>query len=581
MNTLRRKCCVGVLIVVVAMMWPLLSWAAPQGDTAQLTVAGVTNVTFPLAQPVTLSVMGPQKWYPSAGQLVWVDVQQRLNLKLDFNEIPYPEKKEITLATGNLQDLVEVTASESFQYGNAGAFVELSQYLPFMPNVQKWLDRYSQYRFAYTLSDGKMYGLPKFTTQNDKDVGWGYNQDQLEDHNQLTVPTSLTELASVAAKFHGKNPDIYPIIGYVRTGRFFPPDVNTTLQAIMNTLDVGDVDVNFFRSDGKFHYTPLQQGFKDAVVYNKMLYDEQLVSPQYLTLNWKGWQKGFENAPNVSGQWQLAPFSAGRDFNRLVNILRWHQWSVDGVRDQWWPEVYPMLLSQTMSLPQDIPLRGKAANPEVIAFNKQLERDPQKLSVALAFMDWLYSDEGTRWLNYGAEGVHYDMVGGNPVVRTQYRGNTPEFYARDAAWKEVSAREDVKGDVTKISEEEKRSIESYGLYQVWNSYPLNPVFVFDGEAQRWPSPSSQATIAKIAELERTGNVVGKFPLPFTVDQQRRVIDLKTTAQDTVLKNVDLFITGRRSMNDWDAFMQEVEAAGGAELEQLYNQVYTSRVLNRG
>ena len=85
------------------------------------------------------------------------------------------------------------------------------------------------------------------------------------------------------------------------------------------------------------------------------------------------------------------------------------------------------------------------------------------------------------------------------------------------------------------------------------------------------------TKAKVAELEQTSNIVGKYPLPFSVDEQRKVADLKTSTLDTVLKNVDLFITGRRPMDEWDAFINEVKSAGATDLEVLYNRTYNFKV----
>ena len=135
----------------------------------------------------------------------------------------------------------------------------------------------------------------------------------------------------------------------------------------------------------------------------------------------------------------------------------------------------------------------------------------------------------------------------------------------------------MKGDVTKVTTDEKRAIQYYSLYQVWPRWALYQIHLFDGDTQRWPSPAFPFTTAKIAELEQESNVVGKYPLPFSVDEQRKVADLKTNTLDTVLENVDLFITGRRPMDEWDAFIKEVKSAGATDLEVLYNRTYNFKV----
>ena len=45
----------------------------------------------------------------------------------------------------------------------------------------------------------------------------------------------------------------------------------------------------------------------------------------------------------------------------------------------------------------------------------------------------------------------------------------------------------------------------------------------------------------------------------------------------MLENVDLFITGRRPMDEWDAFIKEVKSAGATDLEVLYNRTYNFKV----
>ena len=351
--------------------------------------------------------------------------------------MPYPEKKQITLAMGNIPDLAQVTASESFEYGTVGGFLNLADYLDWMPNLRSWLDRYEQYRFAYTLLDGSLYMAPKFSTQNDKDIQWGYNEDQLVERSGLPVPGSLEELAEVATQFRDMEPDIYPIVGLYWPG--IANGANTALQATLNSMGIGDIDINYFRDEDQFLYTALHPRFKEAVEYVKGLYDEKLISQTYITENYRDWQKLFEAAPNKDGRHTLAPFSAYQ-INRHANNLRWHEWSVNGLREQWWPEVYPLFLGDRISLPLAQPLSGSSLDPDGLAVSKALESEPTKLAKTLAFVDWLYSEDGVRWINYGQEGEHYDLVGGEVDVRPEYTGNTPEFYERDGRWKALRER---------------------------------------------------------------------------------------------------------------------------------------------
>ena len=243
------------------------AWADGQGEAGMEAAAGMgidlADVSIPFDETLELTMLGPKYWYASGGQLVWIDMQEGLNVQITFNEVPYPEKKQITLAMGNIPDLAQVTASESFEYGSVGGFLNLADYLDWMPNLRRWLDRYEQYRFAYTVLDGSLYMAPKFSTQNDKDIQWGYNEDMLVERSGLPVPGTLEELADVAKQFRDMEPNIYPIVGLYWPG--IANGANTTLQATMNSMGIGDIDINYFRDEDQFLYTALHPRFKEAV----------------------------------------------------------------------------------------------------------------------------------------------------------------------------------------------------------------------------------------------------------------------------------------------------------------------------
>ena len=38
----------------------------------------------------------------------------------------------------------------------------------------------------------------------------------------------------------------------------------------------------------------------------------------------------------------------------------------------------------------------------------------------MKFLDWAYSEDGERLMNYGIEGKHYDMVDGKPIIREEF-----------------------------------------------------------------------------------------------------------------------------------------------------------------
>ncbi len=60
---------------------------------------------------------------------------------------------------------------------------------------------------------------------------------------------------------------------------------------------------------------------------------------------------------------------------------------------------------------------------------------------------------------------------------------------------------------------------------------------------------------------------------------KRVITLSTQCKDYTLAEVDKFIMGKKSMEEWDAFVNELKAKGASELEVIYNTAYNYEIAN--
>lgn len=66
----------------------------------------------------------------------------------------------------------------------------------------------------------------------------------------------------------------------------------------------------------------------------------------------------------------------------------------------------------------------------------------------------------------------------------------------------------------------------------------------------------------------------KYMTPaFTLEEQEEVTELTMELQTQFDSNIDAFITGTRSMDEWDDFVQEQIDAGSERLEELYNTAY--------
>jgi putative aldouronate transport system substrate-binding protein len=557
-----------------------------QGTTKQTTTSGTTaqptepGSYFPLKEAVEISVFGAGYWNPIDAPIAYADMLEKLNIKIKWNTPSegFTEKKDIALATKDIPDLMWVSNSDSIKYGTMGAFVELSQYIDKMPDVENFLTTYESFKYAFMTADSKYYGLPLFTDNDLTTLFWAYNKEMFTKWN-IAEPKSLAELLTVARQIKAKDPSrYYPIVGSVGVPQI---DFYSVLKSVCNTMGIGDdADINFFIKEDVFKFTPTQPKFKEAVAYVKTLFDEQLISPEYLTLTpgasrafWSEYEvAGFTGDPNDV----FTGFIGSMEFSSVLNFQRWADNETKGLSSKVRGSQFGfMTMSNEVSLTNVNPIISTNSG-STVCIGAAAASNPQKLELLLNLCNWMYSEEAITMFNYGREGVHYDMVDGKPVIKALYRADTPEYASVYFKGTPVRDRIDaLNWDYTKVAMEDQLKI--WGFYEAYSFMPFNQVTVYKANSTRYPSSIDDQVFALNAELKKNATIIGKKPLPFDADQNKRIIDLKVICKDYTLQEVDKFIMGKRSMDEWDAFVKQLKSMGATELETLYNSVYAYQV----
>ena len=586
------------LLVCFLMVAALITGCAgsedKNGATQQTTQAPGTNQTegsasqgdgsyFPLKTTAEISVFGCGWVNPIETLIGMQDTLKKLNIKVKWDGTwdGLAEKKDIALATKNITDLMWVSSADTQKYGPMGAFVELSQYIDKMPNVKKWLEKYDAYKYSFMMADGKFYGVPKSTEQDQNTILWAYNKEKFDEWG-IAEPKTLDEMYQAAKTIKAKNPTKYfPIVGTVPNPQI---EFYSVLKAVCNSMGIGDdADINYYIKEDTYKYTVLNPKFKEAVEYVKKLYDEQLISPNYLTIApgadreyWDEWSGGGDVYDHFTGFIGSMALGSTKEFQRWADNEK-----ITGNKQR--PSAFGYTaLSNEVSMTAVNPVTNGTENGgsvyvcNAVCIGAQAAKDPAKLEMLLKIIDWMYSDEAILMYNYGREGTHYDMVDGKPVLKPLYVGNTKEYHDVNDKGTPVRDRYDAAGwDPTKISMEDQ--ILSWGFYTVYPMMPFNQIELMDPMMQMWPSSNSKEITAYNAELKKNATIIGKRPLPFDADQTKKKNDLTIAARDYSLQEVDKFIMGKRSMTEWDAFINELKAKGASELENLYNSVYAYQV----
>ena len=159
------------------------------------------------------------------------------------------------------------------------------------------------------------------------------------------------------------------------------------------------------------------------------------------------------------------------------------------------------------------------------------------LDEALAYIDWMYSDEGRELLTWGRPG---------------------DLYTEDAAgnrtWKEFSTAAEMK---------QATGFEVFGFYQRYD---------FNGELSTFSPECRSAT-----EEARKYDLPQQPVLAFNDEEQSIVNTVGTNVKTFVDEQVSKFLLGERSFDEWDSYVAEVEALGLADLKAVHESSY-ARVL---
>ena len=495
------------------------SSAAPASASTAASSAGGGPL---FSQPVTLSMLTPShaSWPFQKDWYVIDLVKEKTNVTFNINSVDtegFAEKLNLTMASGELPDLIYLLNTNIVQqYGSQGAFINIFDYMDQMPNFKAWYEANQQYALSYLSADGALYQFPQQGVEETNRRGWMYRADVFEELG-LTAPTNKDEFYDVLVKLKEAYPDSYPL-GF----RSFVGSLNqfNMLAPSWGTYHIMNEDNRFFGYDydtGKWIFGPTTDAYKEMVTFYHQLYEEGLLLPNFLTIDTKGWQDVIAN----SDSFITVDYLSRIDF--FNNSMR------------------PSDPDFTMSFlaPPSFGSEGQAMFPNsakaMMGF--VVSSQTKKLDDVLAYVDWMYSEEGRELLSWG---------------------RPDELYTEDAqgnrTWNEFSTAAEMK---------QGTGLQTYGFYELYD---------FDGELSTF-SPECRAA----TEEARKYDLAAQPVLAYT-DEEKEVVDtIGVNIQTHVSEEISKFLLGERSLDEWDAYVAEIDALGLDKLEAVHTSSY-ARVL---
>ena len=288
----------------------------------------------------------------------------------------------LMLASGEIDDLVFAQKELTFiKYAMDGAFVPLNEYFHLMPNVKKFMDEHPVVKKNITASDGNIYYLPVITCAKAKS-GWFVRQDWM-DKLGLELPRTAEDVYNVLTAFKTQDPngngkaDEVPYFSYLKLEELF---------------GLWDARKDWYLEKGEVKYGPMQPKYKTAMKNLIKWYSEGLFDTEVVTAS----------SSNRSRDRLLNDNVGGMTYDYFASTARFN----DTLQDK-----IPGFEFLPFAPPEDIVLHTRGDN---VQYGWGVYSGTKYLEEAVKYLDFWWSEEGGNLVNFGEEGVHWEMVDGKP-----------------------------------------------------------------------------------------------------------------------------------------------------------------------
>lgn len=489
----------------------------------------VNKEGFPIVdEPINLKVFAAKN--PQNAQndwndiLIWNEYAEMTNINIEWDQIPLEsleEQRNLALSGGNFPDvffLASIPPTDIFKYGQQGMFIELNDLIDeYAPNLKKAMEEYPEVRKAVTFPDGKIYSFPTilspefpsrligsrpwFSKETLKTVGMEVPETTDEFYEFLKATKELTN----KTPYGGTSMD--ELVSWLQ-GAF---DLGTT--GVRNeNIDVDPDD------ESKVRFYSVTDDYKELLEYIHRLFNEGLIEQNIFSIEWDQYLANASEGNYASTIFyepvMLFGEEVGKDYVGATALE-----GPNGHKK--FVKVAPFVNSIS-----NFVITNENTNPEA----------------TVRWMDYFYSDEGTRFYYMGIEGETYEVTEDGEYVYTDNILNSPDGLTMEQ-------------EVTKY------------LTWVGNQIGLSKQEYFQGSEN---GPASLEAAEKIAPY------VPEEIWPYLLYTEEEYDFLHTTGADInkyIEEQRDRFIYGSIPFSEWDDFVDTVEQMGLNELMEIHQKAY--------
>ncbi len=312
------------------------------------------------------------------------ELRRRTGINVQIQAVPvatYKEKAKVLIATK--EEMPEMLYPSGFStdevndFGNQGAFANTLEYKDDLPNFKKiFIDEAEERGLTGTIKnymspDGKLYMFPIYDINRDVNHGMLYRKDIFDKHG-IEMWHDKDSFIEVLRELKRLYPNSTPFASKTQT---------TIFRDIGYSWGLNGYNMYFDEKTRSWKYGCIDSKFKEVLDFLKLLYNERLIDPEFLTTTQNAWTNKMTQADKAFVTWDWI----GR---------------LDQFTDSSTVPGY--------DLRYGYPIGGKVVTLGRTGMGSCIKSGPTEL-LSLKLCDYLLSDSGAQLLTMGIEGVTYNL----------------------------------------------------------------------------------------------------------------------------------------------------------------------------
>ncbi|MDR1116943.1 MAG: extracellular solute-binding protein [Oscillospiraceae bacterium] len=434
----------------------------------------------------------------------------------------------LMVASGDFTDIVRIYSESMYPGGgdkavDNGDFIRLNDLVAeYMPNYQALRDNDDKIAKA-TISDvGNMWALWTVSSPSEPPYqGLAVRKDLLDSYG-MSLPVTMSDWENCLVAF--RDNDVPAPLLLSSTGIMIDSEF----------LSAWDIGKEFYQVNGVVKYGYVQNEFLEYLTLMNRWYDEGLIYNNFYTLNNPGQIGSNNEASPMVNRGEAGAFITSKGYTADARYTL-KQSELENI---WIEPVNAPVLNNGDKI------KFRFESPVNSSANCVTSKCKDPVLVA-KLADYLYGAEGSLLLNFGKEGVSYDMVNGTPTFKDFIINDPNGYVARDVA----------------------------GMY-AWDGglglYVFSRFFITD----------NQNTLRAYDVWEKDSNEYNMPTVSMTADEgteySRLIGDITTYNEEAITS----FIVGAKPLSDFNSYVQELYKMGIEDVISI-QQAALDRYNSRG